>query len=102
MPAAATTTRKQDEERLSDEIRQFVDLGYTHAKIKIGDGPLARDLRRIEAAARLLADSDHLAVDAIYAYELESSLAAAAALSPYRLWWFEDQVMGWTVARQTG
>ena len=41
-----------DEARLGDELRWFLDHGYTHAKIKIGGGPLDRDLRRIEAAPR--------------------------------------------------
>ncbi len=81
---------RDDIARLSDEIRRFRDLGYTHVKIKIGGLPLDHDLRRIEAAIRLLPDSSHLSVDAIYAYDHSSSLAAAAALMPYGLWWFED------------
>ena len=36
---------------LSEEIRHFTDLGFTHAKIKIGGASLDHDLRRIEAAA---------------------------------------------------
>ena len=36
--------------RLSDEVRRFSDLGYRHAKIKIGGAPLAQDLKRIDAA----------------------------------------------------
>src|SRR6202158_563549 len=36
-----------DEARLGDELRWFLDHGYTHAKIKIGGGPLARDLRAL-------------------------------------------------------
>jgi len=52
--------------RLSDEIRRLTDLGYDRIKIKIGGAPLLQDLKRIEAAARLLPDTGHLAVDAIY------------------------------------
>jgi D(-)-tartrate dehydratase len=75
---------------LSDEIRHFRDLGYRRAKIKIGSAPLARDLKRIDAAARLLDGTAHLAVDAIYAYTPASSVEAADALAPLGLWWFED------------
>ena len=45
---------------LSEEIRHFADLGFTHMKIKIGGAPLDHDLRRIEAAAVHLAGSGHL------------------------------------------
>jgi L-alanine-DL-glutamate epimerase-like enolase superfamily enzyme len=57
---------------------------------KIGGAPLAQDLKRIDAAARLLDGPDHLAVDAIYAYTPTSSIEAADALAPLGLWWFED------------
>jgi L-alanine-DL-glutamate epimerase-like enolase superfamily enzyme len=36
--------------RLSDEVRCFRDLGYRRAKIKIGNAPLAQDLKRIRAS----------------------------------------------------
>jgi D(-)-tartrate dehydratase len=75
---------------LTDEIRRLCDLGYRRAKIKIGSAPLARDLKRIDAAARVLEGPEHLAVDAIYAYTSASSLDAADALAPLGLWWFED------------
>jgi L-alanine-DL-glutamate epimerase-like enolase superfamily enzyme len=76
--------------RLCDEIRRFCDLGYRRAKIKIGIAPLAQDLKRIDAVARLLEGPEHLAVDAIYSYTPESSVEAADALAPLGLWWFED------------
>ncbi len=76
--------------RLSDEIRRLRDLGYTSVKIKIGGAPLAQEARRIEATLRLLPDGAHLAVDAMNSYDAKESLAAAAALAPYGLRWFED------------
>jgi L-alanine-DL-glutamate epimerase-like enolase superfamily enzyme len=79
-----------DVRRLGEEVRRFRNLGYDRVKIKIGGAPLVQDLKRIEAAARLLPDADHLAVDAIYAYTATSALDAAAALAPFGLWWFED------------
>jgi L-alanine-DL-glutamate epimerase-like enolase superfamily enzyme len=75
---------------LRDEIQHFADLGFTHAKIKTAGGTLDRDLRRIETAAGCLAGSGHLAVDAMNAYDADTSLAAAAALDRFDLWWFED------------
>ena len=81
---------QSDLARLSDEIRAFRDLGFTHAKIKIGSLPLDEDLRRIEAAAAQLAAPSHLAVDAMNAYGCDQALVAAATLAPLGLWWFED------------
>jgi L-alanine-DL-glutamate epimerase-like enolase superfamily enzyme len=81
---------QDDITRLSDEIRGFVDLGFTHAKIKIGTAGLAQDLRRIETAAAPLADPSHLAVDAMNAYGPDEALQATRALAPLGLWWFED------------
>jgi D(-)-tartrate dehydratase len=75
---------------LSEEIRHFADLGFTHVKIKIGGAPLDHDLRRIEAAAAHLAGSEHLAVDAMNTYDPDMSLTAATALARFGLWWFED------------
>jgi D(-)-tartrate dehydratase len=75
---------------LSEEMRHFVGLGFTHAKIKVGGASLEDDLRRIEAAAAHLPGSGHLAVDAMNAYDPGMSLTAAAALARFGLWWFED------------
>jgi L-alanine-DL-glutamate epimerase-like enolase superfamily enzyme len=79
-----------DLQRLTDEIRQFLDHGYTHVKIKIGARSLAEDLKRIEAVLSLLSSSNHLAVDAMNRYTSESAIRAAQAFAPYRLRWFED------------
>jgi len=81
---------QDDIARLSDEIRGFVDLGFTHAKIKIGSADFDQDRRRIDAAAAQLAGYSHLAVDAMNRYQRDSVLAAAQGLAPLRPWWFED------------
>jgi L-alanine-DL-glutamate epimerase-like enolase superfamily enzyme len=79
-----------DTARLSQEAQHLLDLGYRHLKIKIGGASLGRDLERIEAVLAHLPAADHLAVDAMNSYAPEQSLAAAEALAPYGLWWFED------------
>jgi L-alanine-DL-glutamate epimerase-like enolase superfamily enzyme len=76
--------------RLTDEVRQFLDHGYTHVKIKIARRSLGEDLKRIEAVLSLLPGGDHLAVDAMNRYTLESAIRAAHAFAPYKLRWFED------------
>jgi D(-)-tartrate dehydratase len=81
---------QDDIARLSDEIRSFADLGFTHAKIKIGGEGLDQDRRRIDAAAAQLSGPSHLAFDAMNSYDRASALSAARALAPAGLWWFED------------
>ena len=76
--------------KLEEEIRQLLDQGFTHIKIKIGFSPLKEDLKRIETVLALLPNGGHLAVDAIYRYDRVSGLEAATALEPYALRWFED------------
>jgi len=81
---------QDDLTRLADEMRACVDLGFSHAKIKIGASGLDQDCRRIEVAAAQLHGPGHLAVDAMNSYDAVSGLAAAARLAPYGLQWFED------------
>ncbi|HEY3067954.1 MAG TPA: enolase C-terminal domain-like protein [Methylomirabilota bacterium] len=79
-----------DVHRLLDEVRGFLEAGYTHVKIKVGGRSLAEDARRIEAVLELLPGGEHLAVDAMNRYTPEAALEAAKAFAPYRLEWFED------------
>ena len=79
----------RDINRLTDEVRRTLDLGFAYFKMKVGALPLGQDLRRIEAVASLLG-GDHLAVDAMNAYDRPSALQSAVAFEPFGLWWFED------------
>ncbi|MDR3436599.1 enolase C-terminal domain-like protein [Telmatospirillum sp.] len=81
---------QNDIARLSDEMRRFADLGFTHAKIKIGSTGLDQDRRRVDAAAAQLPGYGYLAVDAMNTYDIDAGLAAATTLAPLGLWWFED------------
>ncbi|WP_448949917.1 enolase C-terminal domain-like protein [Labrys neptuniae] len=81
---------RDDLASLAQEMRCFADLGFRHAKMKIGSAGLDQDLRRIEAALTAWGAADHLAVDAMNAYGPAEGLEATARLSPLGLWWFED------------
>jgi D(-)-tartrate dehydratase len=81
---------REDTTRLAEELQRMLRQGYTHAKIKIGSAPVAQDLRRLDAALKVMPGPDHLAVDAMNSYGVETALSAASALAPYGLWWFED------------
>jgi D(-)-tartrate dehydratase len=79
-----------DIDQLTDEVRQFLDHGYSHVKIKIGGLSCTEDLKRIDAVLSLLPGGFHLAVDAMNRYTPESAIQVAEALAPYGLRWFED------------
>jgi L-alanine-DL-glutamate epimerase-like enolase superfamily enzyme len=80
----------KDLSALQNEMQGYLDLGYSTVKMKIGGAPLSEDLRRIEAVLKILENSDQLAVDANGRFDLETAIAYAHALTPYRLRWYEE------------
>lgn len=75
---------------LGDELRRFLDSGYTVVKIKIGGAPLEEDLRRLDAAVGVVGDPGRIAVDANGRFGLDQALAYARALEPYGVFWYEE------------
>jgi L-alanine-DL-glutamate epimerase-like enolase superfamily enzyme len=75
---------------LLDEMRSYLDRGYTVVKMKIGGAPLSTDLQRIEAVLGILGPGQRLAVDANGRFDLPTALTYADALSAYDLFWFEE------------
>jgi D(-)-tartrate dehydratase len=75
---------------LQNEMRGYLDLGYLVVKMKIGGAPLEEDLRRIEAVLQILKTSEQLAVDANGRFDLDTAIAYAQALAPYKLRWYEE------------
>jgi L-alanine-DL-glutamate epimerase-like enolase superfamily enzyme len=75
---------------LRNEMSGYLDLGYSVVKMKIGGAPLCEDLQRIEAVLEILKTPDQLAVDANGRFDLDTAMAYAEALAPYRLRWYEE------------
>ena len=75
---------------LQDEIRQYLAVGYTVVKIKIGGASLADDLRRIEAVLAVAGAGSNLAVDANGRFDRAQALEYGRALAPYGLRWYEE------------
>jgi D(-)-tartrate dehydratase len=75
---------------LQNEMRGYLELGYSTLKMKIGGAPLEEDLRRVEAVLKILNKPDQLAVDANGRFDLQTAIAYARALAPYGLRWFEE------------
>jgi len=80
----------KDIPQLQDEMRGYLDSGYSMVKMKIGGAPLADDLRRIEAVLEILPSAERLAVDANGRFDLETAVAYGRALEPYGLRWYEE------------
>src|SRR3569623_847847 len=80
----------QAHEKLKDEMRSYIDRGYTVVKKKIGGASLEEDLRRIDSILSVLQDGQKLAVDANGRFDLDTAIAYAKALSQYDLFWYEE------------
>ncbi len=63
---------------LQNEMLGYLQLGYSVVKMKIGGATLSEDLQRIEAVLKILR------------FNLDTAIAYAKALAPYRLRWFEE------------
>lgn len=75
---------------LKDEMRKYLDLGYTVVKMKIGGDSVDEDLKRIDAVIEVLGAPGRLAVDANGRFDLETAVRYAKALAPYGLFWYEE------------
>jgi L-alanine-DL-glutamate epimerase-like enolase superfamily enzyme len=81
----------KDDTALQDEMRRYLDLGYTTVKMKIGGAPLADDVRRIEAVLKIVGgDGQRLAVDANGRFDLATAISYGEALAPFNLRWYEE------------
>jgi L-alanine-DL-glutamate epimerase-like enolase superfamily enzyme len=81
----------KDISALVDEMKHYLDLGYSTVKMKIGGVPLADDVKRIEAVLKLLGGKgENLCVDVNGRYNLDEALACGDAIAPYNLRWYEE------------
>jgi L-alanine-DL-glutamate epimerase-like enolase superfamily enzyme len=80
----------KDIQALKDEMKRYLDLGYTVVKLKIGGESVADDIRRIEAAIEVVGSGEKVAVDANGRFDLETAIRYAKALAPYKLFWYEE------------
>ncbi|HEX2652039.1 MAG TPA: mandelate racemase/muconate lactonizing enzyme family protein [Xanthobacteraceae bacterium] len=81
----------EDVRSLLEEMRLYLDRGYSTVKIKIGGASLGDDLKRIEAVLALLGgDGQRLCVDVNGRFDLDTALAYGDALAPFGLRWYEE------------
>ena len=77
-------------DKLQDEMRSYIDRGYSVVKMKIGGDSLAEDQRRIEAVLSVLKDGQRLCVDANGRFDMSTAIDYAKALGQYNLFWYEE------------
>ena len=75
---------------LQDEMKGYLDLGYTTVKMKIGGASLKEDLKRIESVLKIVGNGKNLCVDANGRFDLNTAIEYAKAIEPYNLKWFEE------------
>lgn len=79
----------KDDKQLQEELKGYLDMGYSVVKMKIGNS-LEEDIRRIEAALEVVPSGNNLAVDANGRLDLETAIEYAKALEKYDLFWYEE------------
>jgi L-alanine-DL-glutamate epimerase-like enolase superfamily enzyme len=83
----------ESETSLQDEMKGYLDRGYSTVKMKVGGVPLVEDLKRIEAVLKILGgDGDRLCVDVNGRFDLDEAIAFGDAIAPYHLHWYEEPV----------
>ncbi|OOY14442.1 mandelate racemase/muconate lactonizing enzyme family protein [Thioclava sp. DLFJ4-1] len=80
----------KDNSALRNEMRGYLDRGYTVVKMKIGGASIDEDQRRIEAVLAEIGEEAQLAVDANGRFDLETAIAYAKMLRQYPLFWYEE------------
>ena len=80
----------KDIQMLQDEMKSYMDLGFTTVKMKIGGASLSNDLKRIESVLKLVGDGKNLCVDANGRFDLKTAIEYGKALEPLNLKWYEE------------
>ncbi|OWY10321.1 mandelate racemase [Thioclava sp. F34-6] len=80
----------KDNSALRNEMRGYLDRGYTVVKMKIGGASIDEDQRRIEAVLAEIGEEAQLAVDANGRFDLETAISYAKMLRQYPLFWYEE------------
>ncbi len=76
--------------KLLDSVRGYLDRGFNGVKIKIGQPTLEEDVARVKAVRELIGREIAFMVDANCSMSVDGAVAAAKALKPFGIYWFEE------------
>ncbi|MFB4261238.1 mandelate racemase/muconate lactonizing enzyme family protein [Shouchella clausii] len=77
-------------QELQDEMKSYLDMGYSKVKMKVGGVPLKEDLKRIEAVIDVVGTGQNLMVDVNGRFNLEEAIEFGNAIKDYHLFWYEE------------
>lgn len=75
---------------LQDEMKSYIEMGYSKVKMKVGGVPLEEDLKRIEAVIDVVGSGQNLMVDVNGRFNLEEAIRFGEAIKDYNLFWYEE------------
>ncbi|MEO1538141.1 MAG: mandelate racemase/muconate lactonizing enzyme family protein [Pseudomonadota bacterium] len=79
--------------KLLASIEGYLARNFNAVKIKIGQPRLEDDIERIAAVRALIGPDVTFMVDANYAMSVDQAIAAAHAMKPYDITWFEEPTL---------
>lgn len=93
-----------DDDNLRRLLREAVDEGYTHVKLKVG-ADLDDDIRRLSIAREIIGWDAHLMIDANQVWDVPQAISWVAQLAVFKPTWIEeptspDDVLGHAAIRR--
>ncbi|QQO08836.1 mandelate racemase/muconate lactonizing enzyme family protein [Breznakiella homolactica] len=77
---------------LAQEMKDYIAMGATAVKMKVGAKSISEDAKRVEAVRKAVGDEIKVMVDANCAYNLHEAIMFAKRIEEYSPYWFEEPV----------
>ena len=78
-------------DKLTDEARLYVDLGFKAVKMKVGLS-IEEDIEHVNIVRKAIGPNIDLMIDANHAYNLREAVHLAKAIEPCNIYWFEEPI----------
>jgi L-alanine-DL-glutamate epimerase-like enolase superfamily enzyme len=82
----------KDIQGLQDEFKNYLNMGFSACKMKVGGAPMREDLKRIEAAIEVVEKGNKLAIDVNGKFNISEALTFLNEIESYNLKWYEEAV----------
>jgi len=78
---------------LEEQVRRWVEAGYTAVKIKVGKSDLVEDVERMAAVRGIVGPHRRLMVDANQGWDITTAVRAIKALEQFDPFWVEEPLL---------